>query len=136
MKILMVDDDPAILHLFQRVTKSLGFEDVESASSGDDAVSKVIGTHYDLITLDIQMPGASGLDVLSVIRNMCPHAIIAIISAHIPHDVPSEIAGCADVMITKPIAMSIFTQLVTNVGGIVKHMDAIRSLSVARTSVR
>ena len=136
MKILMVDDDPAILHLFQRVTERLGFEDIETASSGDDAVSKVIGTHYDLITLDIQMPGASGLEVLSVIRNMCPHAIIAIISAYIPHDVPSEIAGCADVMITKPIAMSIFTQLVTNVGGIVKHMDAIRSLSIARTSLR
>lgn len=136
MKILMVDDDPAVLDLFKRVTESLGITDVVSVANGEDAVSEVIRSRHDLITLDINMPGASGLDVLSMIRNMSPHAIIAIISGYIPEDVPPEIASCADVMIAKPIEMPMFVELVSNAGDVLRHMDVIRNLGEVETSVR
>ena len=91
----------------------------------------VVQNTYDLITLDIRMPGLSGLEILALLRNMCPHAIIAIISGHIPQDISKETAGCVDVLISKPATLDTLHCLLDNAIRIHDAMSEIRSLDVA-----
>ena len=62
-RILVVDDDEAIRHLVEAVLKRENY-DVDTADGGSDAISKIELTQYDVVVLDLMMPGVSGLDVL------------------------------------------------------------------------
>lgn len=128
MKILVVEDDRAAAHFFAEVAHQKGFENVDCADSAENALELAVDAQYDLVTLDVQLPGASGLEILSVIRNMCPHAIIAVISGHLPGDIDPEIAECADVMIAKPISVSELGALLENAHLIHTAMNNIRAL--------
>ena len=62
-RILVVDDDKAIRQLVAAVLKRERY-DVDTADGGWDALSKIELTQYDVVVLDLMMPGVSGLDVL------------------------------------------------------------------------
>jgi len=69
-RILIADDEPHIRRILQTVLEMAGFE-VDLRRDGTDALEAVHGSvHYDLILLDIMMPGATGLEVLGKIRAM------------------------------------------------------------------
>jgi DNA-binding response OmpR family regulator len=68
--ILLADDEPHIRRILQTVLESSGFE-VDLRQDGTDALEAIDGDeHYDLILLDIMMPGATGLEILRKIRGM------------------------------------------------------------------
>ena len=129
MRVLIVDDEPTVLDFFSQAARAKGVENVDTASTGEEALAKVIGQTYDLITLDIRMPGASGLEILSPIRNMCPHAIIAVISGHIPDDFTNEMAGCADLLMHKPVNLVNFNKLMDGALKISETLDSIKTLN-------
>ena len=128
MKILIVEDDRAAAHFFTEVAHQKGFDNVDMADSAEQALELAVNAQYDLVTLDVQLPGASGLEILSMIRNMCPHAIIAVISGHLPGDIDADVAECADVMIAKPISVGTLDTLMKNAQNIHTAMDNIRAL--------
>ncbi len=69
-RILIADDEPHIRRILQTVLELDGFE-VDLRRDGTDALEAITsGVHYDLILLDIMMPGATGLEVLGKIREM------------------------------------------------------------------
>jgi len=129
MRVLIVDDEPTVLDFFSQAARAKGVENVDTASSGEEALARVIGQNYNLITLDIRMPGASGLEILSPIRNMCPHAIIAVISGHIPDDFTNEMAGCADLLMHKPVNLVNFNKLMDGALKIAETLDSIKTLN-------
>jgi DNA-binding response OmpR family regulator len=129
MRVLIVDDEPSVLDFFAQAARAKGVEHVDTAASGEDALGKVIGQTYDLITLDIRLRGASGLEILSPIRNMCPHAIIAIVSGHIPDDFTTEMAGCADLLLHKPVNLANFNKLMDGALLISKTLEDVRTLN-------
>ena len=59
-------------------------------------------------------------------QTMCPHAVIAIISGYISDEVPSEVTGCADVMMDKPVRVETFNHLLKGVAriGVNGHPDS------------
>lgn len=128
LKVLIVDDEPVVVDFLRQVASLEGDCEIETANSGEEALTKVVQNLYDLITLDIQMPGASGLEILSLLRNMCPHAVIAIISGHVGESELPDIAGCADVIIQKPVSLERFTKLLGSARQIVSHMQTIQTL--------
>ena len=128
MKILIVDDDPAVVVFFKQVAKAKGHTDISTALSGEEALGKGLQAEYDLITLDIKMPGIGGLEILSLLRNMSPHAIIAIVSGHFPQSIPDETAGCADVMICKPVSVEALNRLLDAAALICKTLEGVRLL--------
>jgi two-component system response regulator MprA len=65
--VLVVDDDVRLLRALRRVLTVHGF-DVETATSGEDAMSKVGRSAIDLVVLDVMMPGPDGLTVCSWMR--------------------------------------------------------------------
>jgi DNA-binding response OmpR family regulator len=65
-RILVADDEPALREL---VTVSLGDAAAcDEAGDGDDALAKLETADYDLVVLDLMMPGRSGMEVLRAIR--------------------------------------------------------------------
>lgn len=65
--ILLVDDDPNFREIFPAKFASLGFR-VETASNGEEGIAKAKALQPDLMVLDMQMPGLSGMDVLMRLR--------------------------------------------------------------------
>jgi len=128
MKILMVDDEAQVVNFLHEAARVAGYTDVDTAGSGDEALVRVIRGSYDLITLDIRMPGLSGLEILAPIRDMCPHAVIAIVSGHLPKDPAADLDGCADVWISKPVSLERFHRLLEITSRIYKSMQEIRAL--------
>lgn len=66
--ILVVDDEEYIQQLLQAVLSKEGY-DVTIAGRGDEALKLIEGNTYDLIVLDVMMPGVDGLEVLKQIKS-------------------------------------------------------------------
>ncbi len=128
MRVLIVDDEETVVDFFSQAAMAKGVADIDTAFSGEEALGLIIQKTYDLITLDIRMPGLSGLEILSPLRNMCPHAIIAVISGNIPEDLSEDLAGCADLIIHKPIRLETFNELLDGASRISQTMEEIREL--------
>ncbi|MDD2611742.1 MAG: response regulator transcription factor [Bacteroidales bacterium] len=79
MKVLIADDHAIVREGVKQIVKTLPEVTlIEEAIDGNDAFSKICNTEYDLVILDISMPGMSGLDVLQRIkdRNIQTHLLI------------------------------------------------------------
>ena len=66
-RILLIDDDTALCELLGEYLAQEGLS-VESAHSGPEGVAKAISGEWDVIVLDIMLPGMSGFDVLRQLR--------------------------------------------------------------------
>lgn len=66
-KILIVDDEPSLRELLKDFLQLAGHF-VETAETGMDGLTKLRGGRFELVTLDVDMPSVSGLDVLRLIR--------------------------------------------------------------------
>src|SRR3954447_10682674 len=67
-KILVVDDDP-ILREFASVYLSSPAAQVEVAAGADDAVARMKEQPFDVVLIDIEMPGRDGYHLLEIIRS-------------------------------------------------------------------
>ena len=65
--ILIVDDRQENIYSLQKILELNGFE-VEAATSGEEALKKILKVQYDLIILDVQMPGMDGFEVAETIK--------------------------------------------------------------------
>jgi len=93
--ILVVDDDPDIRALIEAVLETAGYE-VALAADGKAALNKLKRRAYDLVVLDIMMPGMSGYEVLEQIRAMPSRAstpVIVVTAKHEPGGVMREVKG-------------------------------------------
>ena len=70
-KILIVDDEEIVIRSCRRILGDSTYV-VDSAHDGQDALRKVDETEYDLIILDIMMPGIDGLEVLQHVKERHP----------------------------------------------------------------
>ena len=77
----VIDDEPVIRDILEQLLRGEGY-DVELSESGEAALPKFSDTAYDLVFLDLLMPGRGGLEVLPDIRRIQPEAIVIIITAY------------------------------------------------------
>jgi two-component system invasion response regulator UvrY len=83
LRILIADDHEVVRKGLGKVlTETLQPIKVEEAGNGQEAISKVLKGEYDLVMLDIKMPGKSGLDVLKEIKQHQPKLPVLILSMH------------------------------------------------------
>jgi signal transduction histidine kinase/ActR/RegA family two-component response regulator len=80
-RILIADDEPYVLELCQRILIADGYE-VESASDGGMAIEKAEGKHFDLLLVDIKMPGLSGLETAQAIKEFDPEIVCVTMTGH------------------------------------------------------
>ncbi|MGN9864932.1 response regulator transcription factor [Bacillus swezeyi] len=67
-KILVVDDEARIRRLLKMYLERENYL-IEEAENGDEAIDKALGNHYDLILLDLMMPGTDGVEVCRQVRD-------------------------------------------------------------------
>lgn len=79
-KILLVDDEESIQLLYREEFRDEGFE-VVSALNGTEALEKFKADDFDLVILDIQMPGMNGIEVLRQMKMMNPDIPVILSSA-------------------------------------------------------
>jgi two-component system, NarL family, invasion response regulator UvrY len=83
IRLLVADDHGLIRRGIERiVSESEDIRVAGEASSGEEALEKARAGGYDIILLDISMPGRGGLDVITDIRSACPGIKVIIISMH------------------------------------------------------
>jgi excisionase family DNA binding protein len=102
-KVLVVDDEPAIARALQRVLRKHGLV-AEVAADGFQAGTKLMKDRPILVTLDLSMPGLSGYDVLSFVRETPEIAStkILVISALGGEALQKAIDLGADAILNKP----------------------------------
>lgn len=67
-KILIVDDEPDIVELVSYNLKKDGFR-ITTASDGEEALRKIRKDRFDLVVLDLMLPGIQGVELCRIIRN-------------------------------------------------------------------
>jgi len=77
----VIDDEPVIHDVLGQLLTSEGYE-VEISASGEEALEKFPSQSFDVILLDLLMPGMDGIEVLRRIRKVDPLAAIIIITAY------------------------------------------------------
>lgn len=103
-RILVVDDDPQIRRILRMGLVKHGFE-VADARSGDEALEKVESGRFDLVILDVNMPGTSGLETCQVLRSTSDMAIIMLTVRDAEADKIKALDAGADDYITKPFSV-------------------------------
>lgn len=106
MKILVVEDEQSLAEdILHYLTKN-GFV-CEVAANLVEGEQKLVGFAYDVVLLDINLPGGSGLSLLPLIKQLHPHTGVLIISARGALD--DKISGLdlgADDYLTKPFHLA------------------------------
>lgn len=104
-KILVADDEPSVRESVGYALKQEGFE-VTIAADGDDADSKLgAEVDFDLLVLDIMMPGKSGLDLCRDVRSRSPVPIILLTAKDAEVDKVVGLEVGADDYVTKPFSV-------------------------------
>ncbi len=105
-KILIVDDEPDIVDLVSYNLKKDGYR-VTTASDGEVALDKIKKESFDLVVLDLMLPGIQGVDLCRIIRNDPKTAGIPIIMLTAKGEEVDRIIGLesgADDYMTKPFS--------------------------------
>jgi two-component system KDP operon response regulator KdpE len=105
IRVLVVDDEPAIRRALRASLTELGFV-VEEVSRGEDAIQLVQAKSFDVVLLDINMPGLGGMKSLLKLRAMAPRLPILMLTVQDGEE--SKIVALergADDYITKPFSM-------------------------------
>lgn len=113
-RILIVDDEPHIRRLLATRLQTEGY-DVEEAGDGEEGLRKLPDFRPDLVLLDLMMPGANGLEVLSLIRADPERGTLPVIiltAKGQDSDRDLALAGGASDFVTKPFSpMKLLTRI-------------------------
>ncbi len=78
--ILVIDDDSNVRESFKLALENTGY-DVDEAETGGKGLEKTMDRSYDLIYLDLKMPGMDGIETLGHLRKIAPHVPVYIVTA-------------------------------------------------------
>jgi two-component system KDP operon response regulator KdpE len=99
--VLVVDDEPQIRRVLRTTLSSHGYAVVE-ARTGDEALEQIRNEHVDLILLDVNMPGRSGLETCREIRGTSDVPIIMLTVRNTERDKVQALDAGADDYVVKP----------------------------------
>lgn len=121
--ILLVEDDPGIAWLLTEPLRDEGYS-VEHAPDGESGLQRLNSQRYDLLILDLMLPGIDGLEVCRRLRagsNYTPIIIVSSKSAEVQRVVGLEMG--ADDYIAKPFSA---LELVARVRALLRRVDALK----------
>ena len=105
MRLLIVEDRPKMASLLERALEEEGHA-CDVAASGEDALWMAASTEYDVITLDVMLPGIDGYETLRRLRTNAVDAPVLMLTARDALD--DRVTGLdtgADDYLTKPFAL-------------------------------
>jgi len=83
IKILIADDHPVVRKgLREIIEETSDMKVADEASNGQEVLAKVFKKDFDVVLLDISMPGRSGLDILKELKSQLPKLAVLVLSIH------------------------------------------------------
>ena len=83
MKVLIADDHAIVRGGLKQIVKRINeVSTIDETEDGYEALAKIEGSNYDLVILDIHMPGLSGFDILKTLQDRNEKANVLILSIH------------------------------------------------------
>jgi CheY-like chemotaxis protein len=105
-RLLVCDDSPTERSSLSQILQRRGY-DVDEASDGAAALRMIKARPYDLLLLDLQMPGTDGFDVLAFVQKNQPDLAVVVLSGLPPDEIGSGIGRLPDLelppLLLKPI---------------------------------
>jgi two-component system copper resistance phosphate regulon response regulator CusR len=124
MKILVIEDDPTVGQFVKRGLEEQRWT-VELAENGNDGESLAMAGDYDLIILDMRLPGKSGLEVLHDLRaRNFQHPVLVLTAQDAVDAKVQTLRAGADDYVTKPFA---FEELLARVEALARRPTAMAS---------
>jgi two-component system KDP operon response regulator KdpE len=116
-RILVVDDDRGFRHAMSTLLQEAGHSVVQAAD-GIAALRELAGEAFDVMLLDVGLPGMSGLDVLTAVQVLAaPPRVVMITADDTSETLLKAVRGQADRYITKPFAPGAILEVVDEVLG-------------------
>jgi two-component system KDP operon response regulator KdpE len=116
--VLVVDDEPALRKTIRASLAASGFT-VEEAGTGGEAVGAIQQRPFDLVLLDVNMPGMSGVEACRQIRAYAPRmGIIMVTVRDAEEDKVRALEAGADDYVTKPFR---FRELIARLGAVLRR---------------
>ncbi|MDP8983421.1 MAG: response regulator transcription factor [Acidobacteriota bacterium] len=103
-RILVIDDEPQIRRVMRATLTGHEYE-VDDARTGEEALEKLRHARYDLILLDMNMPGIGGLETCRQIRSVSEIPIIVLTVRNSEQDKVAALDAGADDFVSKPFSM-------------------------------
>jgi len=132
-KILIVDDDEELRANLSEILKGSGYGTAET-SSGKEAIEKTASEDFDVVLLDLMMPGMSGIDVLNEIKKINPGIRVVMITAFatVENAVTAIKKGASD-YIAKPFRINELLAVIKRVLEEVRFEEGIKKLNLDYT---
>ena len=121
-RIMVVDDDPAMRVTLEGIIEDEGY-DVVGAEDGYRAIELAGEMHFDLIFMDIKMPGIDGVETQREIRRISPESVVVIMTGYSVESLVKEaLAQGAYAVIYKPFDIH---QIMDIMHSVLKHRAGI-----------
>ena len=130
-RILVVDDELSVRESVGYALEQEGF-DVTLAANGEEAEGQISDDHFDLLILDIMMPGKSGLDLCREVRAHSPVPIILLTAKDAEVDKVVGLEVGADDYVTKPFSVR---ELLGRVRAQLRRRELDRSAGTEGTAI-
>ena len=124
MRILIAEDEKKVAHFIQKALRQEGHA-VDEVHDGNAALERALATSYDVIVLDVMMPGRDGLSVLRQLRQERMNTPVLLLTAR--GEVSERIEGLnlgADDYMGKPFAMG---ELIARVNALIRRITGERT---------
>lgn len=102
-RILVVDDDPQIRRAMKATLTARGYQ-VSESRTGEEALDKLRSETFDLVLLDMNMPGTGGIETCRLIRSSSDIAVIMLTVNNTEKDKVEALDAGADDYVTKPFS--------------------------------
>src|SRR6266498_4133132 len=99
--ILLVDDDVELCGLMREFFSQHGIH-LKSAHDGSQGLARALDGEYDLLLLDVMLPGLDGFELLRLVRRQSPVPVIMLTARTAPADRIAGLNGGADDYLPKP----------------------------------
>jgi DNA-binding response OmpR family regulator len=128
VKILVVEDDRVVGQYIKRGLEEAQYH-ADLVDDGREALRVISGSHYDLIVLDLRLPGMTGLELLRTVRDRGITVPVLVLTAQdaVGHKVEALRSG-ADDYVTKPFA---FEDVLARVEALARRPKELRSPKMA-----
>jgi len=103
-RILVIDDDPQIRRAMRTSLTARDYQ-VSDARTGEEGLEKLRSATYDLVLLDMNMPGMGGMETCRLIRSSSEVAIIMLTVSNAEKDKIDALDAGADDYVTKPFSL-------------------------------
>lgn len=110
-RLLVIDDDTNLLNFLKEELSEAGFS-VQIVDNGADAIVLVAEQSFDLILLDMLMPGLDGIQVVRVLRKVAPGVPIIGLTGYVGRGYMSQAMDLGVNILTKPV---VFSELVKEI---------------------